>query len=133
MARGPRRQTEVGSGLSWTALMKAVVFALVVYVVLAFLVTVVINFKSSVETKLPVLAQGANYLCAFIGGLVAGRTAGRLGWLHGLGASLMFMIIVSTAGSFFLPIQDRMMETILWHMLPEVLLGIGGGVLGANL
>ena len=133
MIRSPRRQAEVGTGFSLVALMKAVVVALVVYVISAFLVTVAISFRSGVETKLPSLAQAAQYIGALIGGLAAGRTAGRSGWLHGLGAGLAFMVVISVVGSFFLPVQAKASGIIIWHLLPGAVLGLGGGVLGANL
>jgi putative membrane protein (TIGR04086 family) len=133
MVRGPIRQTEISSGFSLAALMKAVLLALVVYVILAFLTTVVISLRSDLETKLPTLAQVAQYLAALIAGLAAGRKAARSGWLHGLGAGLAFMVVISAVGSIFLPVQVRAYGIFIWQLLPGAVLGLSGGALGANL
>jgi putative membrane protein (TIGR04086 family) len=133
MVKVPRRQVEGSSVFSLLAVFKAVLWAVVIYVILAFLTTVVISVRSEVETKLPTLAQAAQYLGVLIAGLVAGRRVNRSGWLHGLGAGLAFMAIISVMGSLFFSPSVGASGIIVWQLLPAIVLGLCGGILGANL
>ncbi|HHV06723.1 MAG TPA: TIGR04086 family membrane protein [Firmicutes bacterium] len=133
MKKSSRMQTDVGLVFSLKVLIKAVLLALAVYIILAFLVTVVINFRSELEVKLPTLAYVAQYLTVFVTGIAAGRAAEQSGWLHGLGAGMVFAIIVLVVGSFLLPVKSPVAGRVLWQVLPAALLGMGGGAVGANL
>lgn len=128
-------QIESGTGLVFSlgALIKAVLLALVLYIILALIATVAISFSSELETRLPTLALVSQFITSFVSGIVAGRAAGRTGWLHGLGAGVVFLVIISTAGIFFVPAQLIDVGRPLWQILPAVLLSLCGGALGANL
>lgn len=133
MKTTPWREPETRLGFSLRAVIKAIVLATVAYGGLALLVTTVISFYGNLETRLPLLAFVAQYLTALITGIVAGRIAGQSGWVHGLTAGILFMVIVSVAGTFFLPVRPTLTGIILWRILPGALLGLGGGAVGANL
>ena len=91
--------------------------ATVAYGGLALLVTTVISFYGNLENDY-LLAFVAQYLTALITGMVAGRVAGQSGWVHGLTAGILFMVIVSVAGTFFLPVRPTLTGIILWRILP---------------
>ncbi|HKM39588.1 MAG TPA: TIGR04086 family membrane protein [bacterium] len=125
--RGP------GLVVSLQAVVKAVFVGIMVYVGLALVATVVISFYANLELQLPLFAFVAQYAAAFMAAMAAGIMADRWGWAHGLGSGIAFMGLISLAAVFLLPVTPTFSATLLWRLLPGLLLGLGGGIIGANL
>ncbi|HHW09542.1 MAG TPA: TIGR04086 family membrane protein [Firmicutes bacterium] len=70
-----------------------------------------------------------NYFSVTIGGILAGKAAGRLGWLHGVVTALFYMVLAALITSGAENITSRFFSG---SMLLACVFGAIGGMIGVN-
>jgi putative membrane protein (TIGR04086 family) len=102
------------------------IFVSVITALLVALVTLVIDFRGTVEPFL----RFVTYFSLFLGGLAAGARSNMVGWLHGALVGLIYFL-----GLFWLGRGMGMLtDMLLWGRVAFCLFAaFAGGIIGINL
>lgn len=88
--------------VNWTAIFYGTMLAIISSVILMAIGGTVMFYTVFNEQLVPVIGLGILFLSVFTGGLISARKAGKLGWLHGLGVGLVFLLL-TILFNFFIP------------------------------
>lgn len=79
--------------VNWTAIFYGTMLAIISSVILMAIGGTVMFYTVFNEQLVPVIGLGILFLSVFTGGLISARKAGKLGWFHGLGVGLVFLLL----------------------------------------
>lgn len=78
--------------MNWISILYGTLIAVICSILLIAIGGLVL-YNADYERLVPVVGLAIVFLSVFIGGLVSARQAGKLGWLHGLGVALIFLVL----------------------------------------
>ncbi len=81
------------SNVNWTAIFYGTMLAIIATIILMAIGGTVMYYTVFNDRMIPVIGLGILFFSVFSGGLISARKAGRLGWLHGLGVGLVFLLL----------------------------------------
>ncbi|WP_418790017.1 TIGR04086 family membrane protein [Phosphitispora sp. TUW77] len=82
------------------------------------------------ERLVPVIGLSILFISIFLGGLISARKAGKMGWLHGLGVGLTFLVLTLLFSMIF-P-NGVFGFTVLKKILASIIAGCLGGIWGVG-
>lgn len=118
--------------LSFSAIIKGVLVALVITVLGSALLGVVYQSTTVAEKTLPVTSVILFYLSIIIGSFLAARDAGARGLLHGVVVAIVFMLLGLLLAGLFFDFKATAGNMLLRSGLSGIA-GAVGGVLGVGL
>lgn len=120
-----------GSGLSVRALVSGVLISIAVTVICGIL-TGLVAAVTEWEGPPPRSLRYFNYFSVAIGGLLAGRIAGRIGWLHGAVVGVGYMALIGLLAGRGAAAGHTGGVTLAGQLLSGFVVGVVGGMLGVN-
>ncbi len=115
-------------GIYGKGIIIAYVFALIVFLTMALLIT----YTDISESIIPPLVSIVMMLSGIISGIYVGMKLKRKGWLHGTLAGLIYVILLIIIGWFF--IEDFSIHRyVIYKSILGILAGGIGGMIGVNL
>lgn len=111
-----------------------VLFGLLIAIVLILLGSVItsmlLHFSSIKEANMPGFVYAVNGLSLIVGGIVAGRRAGKKGWYYGGLTGFLYFLIMALVG--FLAFDISLQMQSLYYLIGAILCGTVGGMIGIN-
>lgn len=127
------KEDRAGFGaLSFSAITKGVLIALVITVLGSALLSVVYQMTGVAEKTLPATSVVLFYLSILIGSFLAARDAGSRGLLHGIVVAILFMLLGLLLAGLFFDFKTAAGNLLLRGGLSGIA-GAVGGVLGVGL
>ena len=126
-SRGSRSQ-----GLNPKAVLSGTVWALSIIVAALTVTGFWVMFSSQEVFYLSGLTSLITLAGVAAGGVISGRLAGGQGWLHGIIVGLIYVLVL-TALTGLVSFQSLDWVVVFFHVLPLLLAGALGGILGVNL
>jgi len=120
------------SALSFSAITKGVLIALVITVLGSALLSVVYQMTGVAEKTLPATSVALFYMSILVGSFLAARDAGSRGLLHGVVVAVLFMLLGLLLAGLFFDFKTAAGNLLLRGGLSGIA-GAVGGVLGVGL
>jgi putative membrane protein (TIGR04086 family) len=127
-----RVATRPSGGLNLKYVLLGVLTALILAFVLSGIVGAVMYQGWLSEIHSPLVMTAVSFLSLFLGGVYAGRRAGRAGWAHGALAGLFYLVLVSILGLLLFD-QLAPVMVLLQRLIVGAALGAVGGTVGINI
>ncbi|KJS10843.1 MAG: hypothetical protein VR67_16225 [Peptococcaceae bacterium BRH_c8a] len=118
--------------LSFSAITKGILIALVITVLGSALLSVVYQMTGVAEKTLPATSVALFYVSILIGSFLAAREAGSRGLLHGIVVAILFMLLGLLLAGLFFDFKTAAGNLLLRGGLSGIA-GAVGGVLGVGL
>lgn len=119
-----------GLPLAPGAIVKGSLFSLGVALLSSLLLSLVVSIAD--WNTFPASLLAFHYISIGLGGVLAARSARRLGWLHGGLVGLVYTVVLSVIFSETLSVSLFMETEWLMQALWGFAAGVAGGVLGVN-
>ena len=116
--------------INFTAILYGSLLAVIASVILMALGGTVMFYTIFNERLVPVIGLAILFVSIFLGGLVSARRAGKMGWLHGLGVGLIFLVLATVFSTVF-P-HGVFGFAVLKKTLAAVIAGCLGGIWGVG-
>ncbi len=116
--------------INFMAILYGSLLAVIASVILMAIGGTVMFYTIFNERLIPVIGLAILFVSIFAGGFVSARRAGKMGWLHGLGVGLIFLILATIFSAIF-P-QGVFGFTVLKKILASVIAGCLGGIWGVG-
>lgn len=118
------------ANIHWAAILYGTLLSVISSILLMAAGGTVMYYTVLNERLIPVLGLAILFISIFLGGLMSARKAGKLGWLHGLGVGLLFLILTvlfntAVPGGIF-------GFSILKKVVASVVAGCLGGIWGVG-
>jgi len=127
------KEDKAGFGaLSFAAIVKGVLIALIITVLGSALLGVVYQLTGVAEKTLPATSVALFYLSILIGSFLAARDAGSRGLLHGVVVAILFMLLGLMLAGLFFDFKTAAGNLLLRGSLSSIA-GAVGGVLGVGI
>lgn len=79
--------------LHWMSILYGTLVAVIASILFMAIGGTVMYYTVFNENLVPVIGLAILFLSVFVGGLTSARRAGKMGWLHGLGVGLLFLLL----------------------------------------
>jgi len=86
--------TEMSPGnINWISILYGTLVAVISSILFMAIGGTVMYYTVFNDSLVPVIGLAIVFLSVFLGGLVSAKRAGKMGWLHGLGVGLIFLVL----------------------------------------
>lgn len=87
--------------LSWSAILYGTLLAVIGSIILMAIGGTAMFYTVFNEKLIPVLGLAILFISIFTGGFISARRAGKIGWMHGLGVGLLFLLLTLLFSAVF--------------------------------
>lgn len=106
-----------------------VLVSLMVALLLSSFITIAVYFSPLSEDMVPLLVNVSGVAAVFAGGLCAGKSSSRMGWIHGGLAGLVFTLVLLVG----IPSPGAGLILLIKQLALAFVVGGLGGAFGVNL